>query len=157
MKATRLTLEVYRGWIFGEATIVDTTSINTQRGDGIANVLLHPASPLNTSPTAAILSTTTGAGRTDISYINNKSLPHRPISSIHTSSGNADMYLSYRDAYANGLVRLMSKTFNASGLRPLPGEARGKSFEDTWTHSVGNKEGEDRVSVNSRGWTGLYF
>lgn len=153
--ADALILEVYRGWIVGDAAVVNRTSIVTQRGDGVANVRVHPVS--STFP--ASFDTVTGAGRTDVSYIESPSSSHRPIRSDHTSSMNGDIYLSYRDARFSGLVALHSGSYSATGLQSateLPGSRDGKSGK-AWTHYVGDQDGGDEILVNSRGWTGLYF
>ncbi len=102
--ADTLKLEVYRGWIVGDTAIVNSTSIATQRGDGVANVRVHPIPSVH----PASFDTVTGGGRTDVSYIENQSSSHRPISSQHTSSMNGDLYLTYRDARFSGLVALHS-------------------------------------------------
>ncbi len=151
--ADTLKLEVYRGWIVGDTAIVNSTSIATQRGDGVANVRVHPIPSVH----PASFDTVTGGGRTDVSYIENQSSSHRPISSQHTSSMNGDLYLTYRDARFSGLVALHSGSYTATGLQSamdLPGD--GKSGK-AWTHYVGDQDGGDEILVNSRGWTGLYF
>lgn len=160
VKADKMTLEVYRGWVVGNAAIVNSTAITTQRGDGVANVRIHPVSPADPAvPDPAFLQTTTGAGRTDIFYVNDKSFPHRPIRSVHMSSRNADMYLTYQEAEFTGLVELNSKSYTATGLKPMgihPGNDEGSDGSPKWTHWSGDKDGGDTIFVKSRGWTGLY-
>ncbi|KAK0212956.1 hypothetical protein DFS33DRAFT_1377404 [Desarmillaria ectypa] len=153
--ADALILEVYRGWIVGDAAIVNRTSIVTQRGDGVANIRVHPVP----STQLASFDTVTGAGRTDVSYTEDLSSSHRPIRSDHTSSMNGNLYLTYRDARFSGLVALHSHSYSATGLQSAtesPGSGDGKSGK-AWTHYVGDQDGGDEILVNSRGWTGLYF
>jgi len=165
----KLSLEVYRGWIVGDASIVEETTITTQRGDGVSNVKLHPTLPTDSSNTKkAILRTTTGAGRSDFTYIGRKE-SKRQIDSTHISSRNADLYLTYREAEFVGKVQIESKSFTMTGATPwnirLPGSSTGSETEsgsarrddEKWTHFVGSREGTDEIYVNSRGWTGLYF
>jgi len=148
-------LEVFRGWIVGDVAVVDETSLFTQRGDGVLNVRAHPTAPADPeSPKTASLRTTSGAGRTDISYIGSKMFK-RPISNVHTSSRNADMYLTYREAEFSGRIELASKSYTATGAQPF--SAAGEKGTSKWTHWVGNKDGGDEISVKSRGWSGLYF
>jgi hypothetical protein len=153
-------LEVYRGWIVGDASIVKETSIITQRGDGVANVKLHPALPSGLNALEpAILRTTTGAGRSDFFYIGEKSFK-RPIDSTHISSRNGDMYLTYSGAEFSGKIGMSSSSFSMTGAQRIaPGHHVGNGDEETptWTHFAGDKNGGDKISVSSRGWTGLYF
>jgi len=163
--ANHMTLELYRGWIVGDVSIVNSTIITTQRGDGISNIRVHPTAPVDPAlPDPAYLRTTTGAGRTDIFYVNHKEYPHRPIRSVHMSSRNADVYLTYRDAEYNGFIILNSHTYTSSGIKTIAtdqpetnDEADGNGGKMKWTHWVGNKDGGDKLFVRSRGWTGLYF
>ncbi|KAJ7096426.1 hypothetical protein C8R44DRAFT_889731 [Mycena epipterygia] len=157
LQAERMTLEVFEGWIVGDAAIKGTTRLTTQRGSGVMNVRVHPTPALDpASPEVASLRTTTGSGRTDIFYIDDDAHVHRPISSVHMSSMNADMYLTYRDAQYSGLVELASKSYTTTGLQRLT--AVGATGEDNkWTHWVGSQEGKDELLVKSRGWAGLYF
>ncbi|KAJ4468198.1 hypothetical protein J3R30DRAFT_1682837 [Lentinula aciculospora] len=155
LRSTSLSLEVYRGWIVGHAAIVNETTITTQRGDGVANVNVHPTPPANpTNPEPVSLRTTTGAGRTDLYFENDKAYPHRPIKSIHSSSRNADVYLTYKNAEFDGNVKLDSSSFTATGAKSysLGGQGKGQ-----WTHWVGDMDGKDEIFIKSRGWTGLYF
>lgn len=164
LHAKRLTLEVYRGWIVGDVSIIDNTAITTQRGDGISNIRVHPEPNTEVDePEPAVFRTTTGAGRSDFFYINHKEYPHRPIRSTHLSSGNADIYLTYREAQYNGLVNLDAGSYVAKGLHRSPagvdsgeevGEDGSKISRNQW---AGNKDGGDELSVKSRGWVGLYF
>ena len=157
----RQALEVYRGWIVGDASIVKETSIATQRGDGVANVKLHPALPSDSnSPETAILRTTTGSGRSDFFYLGEKAFK-RPIDSTHISSKNADVYLTYSGAEFSGKIEMSSKSFSMTGVQKI-NQSRligGNDGENTskWTHYVGDVNGGDRMTVSSRGWTGLYF
>ena len=154
----RQALEVYRGWIVGEASIVKETSITTQRGNGVANVKLHVAPPSDpTTPEPAVLRTTTGAGRSDFWYFGEKVFK-RPIDSKHISSKNADVYLTYSGAEFSGKIDMSSKSFSMTGVQKIT-QSRPNNGNDasTWTHYVGDVNGSDRISISSRGWTGLYF
>ncbi|KAJ7594788.1 hypothetical protein C8J56DRAFT_855302 [Mycena floridula] len=153
--STRMKLEVYRGWIVGEVGIIESTSVATQRGDGVTNVRVYPKAPEDpVNPEPVVFETVTGAGRTDVVFLSDKTFAHRTISSKHVSSRNADVYLTYRDAEFSGLVELKSTSYSSRGLQPYA-----PSADDSikWTHWVGSKDGEDRIQVNSRGWTGLYM
>lgn len=156
--AKRVSLEVYRGWIVGEASIVEETVITTQRGDGVANVKVYPAAPADPeNPTTASFRTTTGAGRSDFTYIGRKTVK-RPIDNTHISSRNADVYLSYRQSEFSGKIELSSKSYTMTGAQSL--QSNGTADDENkpkWTHFVGDKDGGDQIYVNSRGWTGLYF
>ena len=153
----RQALEVYRGWIVGDASIVKETSITTQRGDGIANVKLHPApSSDSNSPESAVLRTTTGSGRSDFFYLGNKAFK-RPIDSTHISSKNADVYLTYRQAEFSGKIEMSSKSYTMTGAQMITPSRPIDNDAATWTHFAGDINGSDRISVSSRGWTGLYF
>ncbi|KAJ7703305.1 hypothetical protein B0H17DRAFT_1042654 [Mycena rosella] len=154
LRAHQMSLEIYEGWIVGDAAIVSSTKITTQRGHGIMNVRVHPTDPVDPeSPEVAQLRTTSGSGRTDVFYVDHDADVHRPISSVHLSSMNADMYLTYRDAHFTGLVQLDSTSYTATGLQPLAPVEK----HDKWTHWAGDKEGKDEIQVNSRKWVGLYF
>ncbi|KAF5370665.1 hypothetical protein D9758_002064 [Tetrapyrgos nigripes] len=156
-RANKLALEIYRGWIVGDASILNTTSIITQRGNGVANVRVHPTPPLDpTAPDPIFLQTTTGAGRTDIFFIGDKRFPHRPISSVHMSSRNADVYLNYRESEYSGRIQMTSKSYTATGVQAysIGGEGDGMP---AWTHWVGEQDGADKMLIKSKGWTGLYF
>ena len=160
IRASRLALEVYRGWIVGDVAVVNETTITTQRGDGVANVKAHPTAPVNPAvPEPASFRTTTGAGRTDVFYITPKAFK-RPIKNIHMSSRNADMYLTYREAEFSGRIQLDSRSFTATGVQPLPKTEEPDSDRDgqsKWTHWAGDKYGVDTMYIQSRGWTGLYL
>ncbi|KAF9264262.1 hypothetical protein L218DRAFT_926655 [Marasmius fiardii PR-910] len=163
IRANKLALEVYRGWIVGDASIVNQTSITTQRGDGIAHVRVYPTPPIDvTQPDPCELQTTTGAGRTDIIFTSDKTSIHRPIKAVHMASQSGDVYLTYRDAGFSGRISLDSSSFTAIGLHPFtdktPAEKDDEVEQGTkWTHWVGDKDGKDRIFVKSRSWTGLYF
>ena len=157
LTSQRQALEVFRGWIVGDASIVKETSITTQRGDGIANVKLHPAPPSDSnSPETAVLRTTTGSGRSDFFYLGEKAFK-RPIDSRHISSKNADVYLTYTGAEFSGKIDLSSKSYTTTGAQKITGSRPIDNDVLTWTHYVGDINGSDRISVTSRGWTGLYF
>jgi hypothetical protein len=163
VRASRLALEVYRGWIVGDVAVVNETTITTQRGDGVANVKAHPTTPVNSAvPEPASFRTTTGAGRTDVFYITPKAFK-RPIKNVHMSSRNADMYLTYREAEYSGRIQLDSRSFTATGVQSFPKSGpsaepdSGSDGKSKWTHWAGDKDGADTIYIQSRGWTGLYF
>lgn len=150
LKAKKLSLEVYSGWIVGEVPIVEETSILSQQGDGTVNVQLYP-SP--SSPNKALLRTITGAGRSDFTYFATKG-PKRQIQSTHLSSKNGDLYLNYHGAKFTGKIQLESRAHTVTGATSIPNT----NVDDSgWTHYVGNLESRDEIYINSRGWTGLYF
>ncbi|THU87712.1 hypothetical protein K435DRAFT_848878 [Dendrothele bispora CBS 962.96] len=157
-RSNKLALEVYRGWIVGDVSIVNTTAITTQRGNGVANVHVHPTAPLDPAvPDPVFLQTTTGAGRTDVFFIADKAFPHRPIRSVHTSSRYADVYLNYGEAEYSGRIQLDSKSYSATNTRSFNPVQEPVNGNPRWTHWVGDEDGEDKMFVKSKGWTGLYF
>ncbi|KAH6914440.1 hypothetical protein BKA70DRAFT_666898 [Coprinopsis sp. MPI-PUGE-AT-0042] len=145
-----INFEVFKGWIVGETTVSTTTSVTTQRGDGVTNLKVHqvaPENPLN--PTASVLRTTTGIGRTDVMYIANT--VKRPIESRHLASMSGKLYLDYKQARFDGKIALDSKNFE------ITGDFSRTAGDGEWTHIGGSGEGKDRINVSSRGWTGLYL
>ncbi|KAG5716746.1 hypothetical protein E4T56_gene16184 [Termitomyces sp. T112] len=153
IRGNHMALELIRGWIVGDVAILNSTSITTQRGDGITNIRAHPTAPLDPEHLLPVsFRTTTGAGRTDIFYIGSKALK-RQIDNVHLSSRNGDVYLTYKEADFSGRVELNSKSFTAVGLHRFEDVSGGQ----TWTHWAGDKEGADQILVRSRGWSGLYF
>ncbi|KAF5385827.1 hypothetical protein D9615_002464 [Tricholomella constricta] len=159
VRGNLLALEIYRGWIVGDVAVVNSTTITTQRGDGITNIRAHPTTPINpTDPDPAYFRTTTGAGRTDVFYITPKEF-RRPIRNVHMSSKNADMHLTYREAEFSGRVELDSGSYTATGLQrfPDPPSKEEGDGKPKWTHWAGDQDGDDQVFIKSRGWSGLYF
>ncbi|KAJ7680217.1 hypothetical protein DFH06DRAFT_1162291 [Mycena polygramma] len=156
LKAGKMTLEVFEGWIVGDVSIDSSTKLTTQRGRGVMNVRVHPTPAADpASPEIASLRTTSGSGRTDLFYIDHDAAVHRPLSAVHLSSMNADMYLTYRDAQYSGLIELAAKSYTATGLQRLAPIETGS--EAKWTHWVGDQEGKDELLVKTRGWAGVYF
>ena len=143
-------LQLTRGWFVGDVTIVDEAELITQRGDGRLHVRVHPAPSSAEPPAKATLLTSTGAGRTDLFFVNHAGLPHRPIDATHHSSLNGELYLTYTDAAFNGTVDLRAKSFSATGLENAFGREDGLPY-------VGSKDGADRMAVRTQGWAGLYF
>jgi len=152
--ASRLKLETSRGWIVGDASISNHTQITTQRGDAVANVRVHPLPDEATLPAPAYLETVTGAGRTDVVYISDKGYAHRPISSVHMSSRNGAIYLTYSAAEYNGYIDLQAKSYAG---RNMQGAGTSQSQSPEKSHWAGDKDGVDNMLVKSRGWVGLYF
>lgn len=153
--AGELKLRLTRGWIVGEVSVVNQTSITTQSGDGVTNLVVRPI-PYRSSGGVdfpiSVFETATGAGRTNIFYESDPAFQHRPIQADHISGLNGDVYLTYRKSQFSGKVKLVSKSFTATGLTKL-----NETDEDGYTHYVGDKDGGDSISISSRGWTGLYF
>ena len=154
LRADTLGLEVYRGWIVGDVSISKTTSISTQRGDGVANLKVHPLPPADQqNPEKAVLWTATGAGRSDFTWLGDSAALKRPIEADHKSSKNGNVYLTYRNANFKGLISLDSKSFTTMYVDQI----READKIENWTHWAGDITGPDRLRVESRGWTGLYF
>ncbi|KAG6907907.1 hypothetical protein DXG01_006962 [Tephrocybe rancida] len=156
VRGDHMALELIRGWIVGDVAIMNSTSVTTQRGDGVTNIRAHPTAPYDPeNPSPVTLRTTTGAGRTDLFYVGSKSFK-RQIDSIHMSSRNADMYFTYKEAEFNGRIELDSKSYTATGLQRFQ-NVPSEEGSQKWTHWVGNQDGADQIYVRSRGWSGLYF
>lgn len=99
----------------------------------------------------AHLSTTT-SGKTTISLANPV---HRPLSVSHISptSGSAsdsEMRLDYKRANFNGPIQLTSNGYTMSGVQS---DGIGPGAQK-W---AGDREGADRMKVQTGGWVGLYF
>lgn len=154
--ATSLELDSYKGWIVGDVSIVNSTTISTKRGSCVTNLHVHPT-PLEKLPFSgpAYLSSINGIGRTDFFYESDSAYPHRPISSSHFSARSGDLYLTYKDAGYSGRVDINAKSrtvFNMEGSIGSPGH---DINEKPW---VGSPNGEDTLYISSpRGWVGLYF
>ncbi|KAI0743333.1 hypothetical protein C8Q80DRAFT_1180356 [Daedaleopsis nitida] len=143
-------LQITRGWFVGDVTVVDEAELITQRGDAHLHVRVHPA-PSSAEPPAPVkLLTSTGAGRTDVFFVNHPGFPHRPIDATHHSSMNGEMYLTYTDAAFNGTVDFAAKSFSATGLQNAFKKDGGLPY-------VGSQEGGDQMAVRTQGWAGLYF
>ncbi|KAH8078052.1 hypothetical protein BXZ70DRAFT_1012795 [Cristinia sonorae] len=153
IQADHMSLEMVRGWMLGNVSIAEKTTLVTQRGDATANVGIHPVISLDEDPKTATLQTTTGVGRSDFTWIGNLGAPHRPIHSTHRSSRYGDLYLTYKAAEFNGHVDLESKSYSASGVSGLGVNRNGTELP--W---VGQKDGGDILKIRSpEGWVGLYF
>ncbi|KAI5890635.1 uncharacterized protein SCHCODRAFT_085505 [Schizophyllum commune H4-8] len=161
LQADAISLEVYSGGILGAIAVVDKASLKTQRGDGHLHIDAHPV-PRGGDPVS--FSTLTGEGSTNITWIGDSAAEHRPIRGTHISSRGGDVRLDYRSADFEGLVQLDSKTYSASALQAIEqprveegsGEG-GMPSDPRWTHYAGDREGEDRLYIESSGWTGLYI
>lgn len=109
--------------------------IKTQRGRGVTNVKVHPSGSPTESPSQ--LSTVTGRGRTDITYVG--SGDRRPMRSVHISTDpNSKMYLTYSSAEFNGRVELAVKNVEIEHLAELDAEAAvlGKTEATVKHHEV---------------------
>ncbi|GJE95846.1 hypothetical protein PsYK624_120360 [Phanerochaete sordida] len=150
VRAKTLQLETRKGWLVGDVSIVDETSIFTNKGDAVLNVHVHPAPAAEPSP--ATLNTYTGSGRADVFYESDSGAPHRQIQSTHKSERKGDLYLTYKNAEFNGLVDVKARSSSTSGVQ---GMFNRTSNELPW---VGNKDGGDKITASSsQGWIGLYF
>jgi len=160
VRATNMEVNSYRGWIVGDMTIVNSTTVTTAQGDCVANVHVHPNPPINQEhPEPAYLSTTNGNGRADFFYENDHAYPHRPIVSSHTSSRKGDLYLTYKNAEYSGTIDLKAQSYTAHGMQgsvtSRPGQGENGTKTLPW---AGNKDGGDKLAISSpRGWVGLYF
>lgn len=151
VRSKHTSLEVTRGWIVGDIALVDDVTVMTQRGDGMMYVQVYPEPPRSEeAPETATFQTTTGAGKTEVFFHKNKGAK-RPITSSHVSSRNGPVALNYEDAGFGGLVKMLAGTSKTVGLEKLDNLEE----DDGWTHFAGNKDGEDRMSINSRGWVSL--
>ncbi|OSD03954.1 hypothetical protein PYCCODRAFT_1433856 [Trametes coccinea BRFM310] len=148
--ARTMKLQLTRGWLVGDVTIVDDATLNTQNGDAVMNVHVHPAPSSAEPPAPAHLTTSTGAGRADIWWAAHPGVPHRPIDSTHHSSMSGDVYLTYKGTGFNGTVDLNAKSFTGTGLQNPFKQDGGLPY-------VGSREGPDKMLVKAQGWVGLYF
>ncbi|KAJ7783021.1 hypothetical protein B0H16DRAFT_1403392 [Mycena metata] len=155
LHSDNLSLEIFDGWLVGDVSIDSLTKLTTQRGRGVMNVRVHPTPASDpASPQVASLRTTSGSGRTDVFYIEHDAHVHRPMSNVHMSSMNADMYLTYRDSHYSGLVELSAQSYTGVNLQKVTAEP---DPDQKWTHWFGDEQGKDELVVKSRGWAGLYF
>ena len=163
IKANRLEINAYRGWLVGDMAIANETIIVTKTGPVVANIHFHPTVALDLkNPEPAYLTTRTDRGRTDLFYENHNdpnTNPHRPIVSEHLSGRmmgkGGDLYLTYKDADFSGRVDLQAKshtTYNLKGNLSRPDQGGG-----TLPYH-GNPDGGDSLRVRAaNGWVGLYF
>jgi hypothetical protein len=156
-----LYLEVYRGWVVGDVSIGDNTMISTQRSDAVANVKIHPIETDNHSTKSggktAKLLTVTGSGRSDFFYMTSKAFK-RPIDSRHLSRKDGDVYLRYAESEFNGKIALTTNSSTMSGaMTKIEEDSGSKAGEPKWNYIRGNADGEDKMVIESNGWTGLYF
>ncbi|KAL1755683.1 hypothetical protein FB107DRAFT_290629 [Schizophyllum commune] len=161
LQADAISLEVYGGGILGSIAVVEKASLKTQRGDGLMHVTVHPIQR-DGSPVA--FSTTTGGGRTNIAWIGNEAVEHRPIRGTHISSRGGDVHLDYHDTGFEGLVQMDCTTYSANALQAIEeprveeGQGEGGMPSDPrWTHYAGDREGEDRLYIESNGRIELYI
>lgn len=114
----------------GDTAIFDSTTIRTQRGDGVTHVQVHSVTPTHPPVSGcAFLSTITGAGRTNIFYIAGRT-SHRPVHNNHLSSMNGELYLVYREAKDNGFANLEAEAFEIAGV--LAEDKEGQSGRTGW-------------------------
>ncbi|KIJ67906.1 hypothetical protein HYDPIDRAFT_107438 [Hydnomerulius pinastri MD-312] len=153
IQAKTVSLETRRGWLVGDVTITDKTSISTERGDAVANLHVSPVASLSG---AATLETTSGSGRMDVFYKTPKSFDKRPISSTHASQRGGDLYLTYKEAEYSGNVEVKAKSYTTTGLQGMMPQTPGQG--NTGLPWVGSPDGGDSLKVSSpSGWVGIYF
>ena len=150
VRARKTKLQMTRGWLVGDVTVLERAELVTQSGDAATHVRVHPdpAPALGLAPVTLL--TTTGAGRTDVEFVHAHGAPHRPIDATHHSSLNGELYLTYADAAFNGTVEIAAKSFSATNLHNALGQEEGLPW-------YGSREGADRMRVKTQGWAGLYF
>ena len=150
VRARKTKLQMTRGWLVGEVTVLERAELVTQSGDAATHVRVHPAPAPALGLAPVTLLTTTGAGRTDVEFVHAHGAPHRPIDATHHSSLNGELYLTYADAAFNGTVEIAAKSFSATNLHNALGQEEGLPW-------YGSREGADRMRVKTQGWAGLYF
>jgi len=155
VKANSINLQLTRGWLVGDVAIVDETSLSTQRGDAVLHVHVHPEPPKDKSnPQMASFDVTTGAGKTNVVVHSSEGMK-RPIDATHISSKNGPMKLTYKNSGFDGLLTVQAKELETTGMEKLDPSDIQES--EKWNYFVGNKDGKDRIRVNSRGRVELYF
>ncbi|KAI0656535.1 hypothetical protein C8Q70DRAFT_1056459 [Cubamyces menziesii] len=148
--ARTMKLQLTGGWLVGDVTVVEETTLTTQNGDAVLNVRAHPAPSSAEPPLPARLLTSTGAGRADVWWVTHPGAAHRPIDNTHHSSLGGDVYLTYSGTGFNGTVDVKAKSFTAHGLENPFKQDGGLPY-------VGSRDGVDKLKVTSQGWVGLYF
>ena len=148
--AAKMHLRITEGWLVGDTTLSGDSSFMTQDGDAVLNLRVRPAPTTDAAVHPVKLSTTTGAGRADVTFLGHAGETHRPIDSTHVVAMGGDLYLTYKDASFNGPVDLNAKSFTATGLQ--------NSFkQDGGLPYAGSRDGVDKMLVKSNAWVGLYF
>ncbi|CAK5277601.1 unnamed protein product [Mycena citricolor] len=154
-KADRMSLEVIQGWIVGDVSISSSTKLGTQRGNGVINVRAHPT-PATGPGQKATLQTLSGVGRTDVFYVEGDKTIHRPISALHISSMQNNVYLNYRESNFKGRIELSAPRSTITGQ--IQRLTEGVTQKNPWTHWFGDQHGEDELVARSlTGWVGMYF
>ncbi|KAI0344554.1 hypothetical protein BDW22DRAFT_1327074, partial [Trametopsis cervina] len=152
VRAKRLTLSMLKGWLVGEASIVHRTVVDTKGGDAVTRLGLFPApDPLYDEPSAAVLKTYTGAGRSEFFYVLDRTSSERTISSKHVAPGKGDLHLTYREAAFSGKLQLRAQSHTLTGNLHQPTE----NPDGSLTAWVGDGDGEDEMSIRTQGWVGL--
>lgn len=159
LEANDLSTQVNEGYLVGDLTIQDTTSITTL-GNAITKLRLLTSTssenPTDGRFSDAKLTTRTSSGRSDFTYITQT--PRR-IQSTHESTFASDLYLTYKEANFNGQVDMRAKSWTAKGLEgtmpAFPGQGNGDGKNPLPWH--GDKHVGDFIKVQSLGWVGLYF
>ncbi|KAI0690901.1 hypothetical protein BC835DRAFT_1280069 [Cytidiella melzeri] len=153
VRAKNLSILIRKGYLVGDVSIVNSTSIDTTYGDAISNLYVYPSSGTEDDGVAT-LSTLTGDGRSEFFYMfDSGSGAHRQIASKHTSKGTGELYLKYEKSEFSGKVEVKAGSSTVYGMHTVDFH---KSFTKGW---VGEEDGKDRISATSgrQGWVGLYF
>lgn len=168
IRANDLRLLVRKGYLVGDVSIVDSTTLETRYGDAVANVHVYPSSEEGLDD--AKLTTNTGDGRADFFFMpptppasssppsgngedDDTDEPHRQIASKHTASGVGDLYLKYERSGFSGRVSLKAGSATTRNMHAIDYH---KSFTRGW---VREEDGKDRLNIKAgrNTWVGLYF
>ena len=151
IRAERVSLETYGGWIVGDVSLMKHVNIFA-RMTTTTHVTVRPV-PQVAGP--AQLQTIVEHGRMDVEYAHPRGGPHRVISSKHGSQEMSNMYLTYKHSGFGGRIQVDATQASAEGVHGANEDSLEKWDELLW---VGNRDGPDEVIVTSpAGWVGLYF
>ncbi|KAF9244910.1 hypothetical protein BU15DRAFT_71272 [Melanogaster broomeanus] len=96
-----MALDIERGWLVGDVTIIDATSIYPPWGCS-GKLARPPAFILD--GLASTPNSISSFGRMDVFYSTPRSGAEIPILSTHTSARGGDLYLVYKEAEFSGEV-----------------------------------------------------
>ncbi|KAI0089297.1 hypothetical protein BDY19DRAFT_993509 [Irpex rosettiformis] len=161
VRATNLRLRVSKGYLVGDVSILNSTTIDTTCGDAIANLHVYPS----LSQDEAKFTTRTGDGRANFFFMHptpshsdgddehDHDDDHRQITSKHTASGTGDLYLKYEKSGFSGRVSLKAGSSTTKNMHAFDFH---KSFTRGW---VRDEDGKDRLNIKAgrNTWVGLYF
>ncbi|KAI0726613.1 hypothetical protein BC629DRAFT_1303228 [Irpex lacteus] len=150
IRANDLRLLVRKGYLVGDVSIVDSTTLETRYGDAVANVHVYPSSEEGLDD--AKLTTNTGDGRADFFFMP-PTPPSSSSSSKHTASGVGDLYLKYERSGFSGRISLKAGSATTRNMHAIDYH---KSFTRGW---VREEDGKDRLNIKAgrNTWVGLYF